>query len=77
LPWLLMMSCAADYGARHAFSSFANWLVPGRIMLGRYPYVEPSRCTSREQGEAQLQQILEAGITTFVCLQVRMCSNSR
>jgi hypothetical protein len=40
-------------------------------MLGRYPYVEPSRCRSYDVGEAQLTALLEAGITTFVCLQVR------
>lgn len=40
-------------------------------MIGRYPFVEPSRCLSREQGEQQLEEILLAGISTFVCLQVR------
>ena len=39
-------------------------------MVGRYPYVEPSRVTDKEQGEAQLEKILGAGITTFVSLQV-------
>ncbi|KAF5832794.1 protein-tyrosine phosphatase-like protein [Dunaliella salina] len=53
----------------HSFSSYANWLVPGSVMLGRYPYVEPSRLTDVEQGEAQLEKILRAGITTFVSLQ--------
>ncbi len=38
-------------------------------MLGRYPFVEPSRCQSRDVGEKQLRQLLNAGITTFVCLQ--------
>lgn len=28
------------------------------------------RCRTREEGEAQLQRLLEAGITTFYCLQV-------
>jgi len=28
-------------------------------------------CSSREQGEAQLKQLLEAGLTTFICLQAR------
>jgi alanine transaminase len=39
-------------------------------MLGRYPFIEPSRCRSRTVGEQQLEQILSAGITTFVSLQV-------
>lgn len=60
---------ADDFAARHAFTPYANWVVPGYIMLSRYPFVEPSRCTSRKQGEQQLQQILSANITTFVSLQ--------
>ncbi|RMZ53697.1 hypothetical protein APUTEX25_003231 [Auxenochlorella protothecoides] len=55
------------YEERCTFTSFGNWLIPGRLMLGRYPFIEPSRC--REMGEAQLKQLLEAGITTFICLQ--------
>ena len=39
-------------------------------MLGRYPFVEPSRCRSRDVGEEQLRRLLKAGVTTFVCLQV-------
>jgi hypothetical protein len=38
-------------------------------MQGRYPYVEPSRCVTREEGEEHLTEILQAGVTTFVCLQ--------
>ncbi|KAG1669302.1 hypothetical protein FOA52_014863 [Chlamydomonas sp. UWO 241] len=57
------------YEAAHAFAPFANWLVPGRVMLGRYPHVEKSRCASEEQGRAQLKAVLGAGVSTFVCLQ--------
>lgn len=41
-------------------------------MLGRYPFVEPSRCQSREQGEKQLEAILKSGMNTFVCLQAEL-----
>ena len=34
----------AECDTAHAFSSFANWIIPGKVLLGRYPYVEPSRC---------------------------------
>ncbi|KAL3143255.1 hypothetical protein ABBQ38_002104 [Trebouxia sp. C0009 RCD-2024] len=51
------------------FTPYANWLIPGHLMVGRYPYVEPSRCRRREKGEAQVRKVVEAGITTFVCLQ--------
>lgn len=65
-----ILALAGTYESAHSFASYANWIVPGRIMLGRYPYVEPSRCQHREQGEEQLSAILGAGITTFVSLQV-------
>lgn len=57
----------------HAFSDFANWLIPDKLLVGRYPYVEPSRCKTYEEGEKKLQQILKAGITSFISLQVRAC----
>lgn len=60
-----------SYETKVAFTDFANWLIPGTLLVGRYPYVEPSRCLRREQGEAQLTRILEQGVTTFVSLQVR------
>lgn len=60
-----------SYETKVAFTDFANWLIPGTLLVGRYPYVEPSRCLRREQGEAQLTRILEQNITTFVSLQVR------
>ncbi|KAG2430152.1 hypothetical protein HXX76_010251 [Chlamydomonas incerta] len=63
---------ADAYESNVAFTDFANWLIPGSVMLGRYPYVEPSRCLRREQGEKQLQRILETGVTTFVSLQAEL-----
>jgi hypothetical protein len=62
---------AGSYESNVAFTEFGNWLIPGHLMLGRYPFVEPSRCLTREQGEAQLRTILEQEISTFVSLQVR------
>lgn len=41
-------------------------------MVGRYPYVDPNRFRTREQGERVLRQILEAGITHFVSLQAEL-----
>lgn len=46
---------AAKYEEVHAFSDFANWLIPGKLLVGRYPYVEPSRCKTYEEGELHLQ----------------------
>ncbi|KAL4423893.1 hypothetical protein ABPG75_001194 [Micractinium tetrahymenae] len=64
------------YESACAFTDFANWLIPGRVMLGRYPFVEPSRCRSRDVGEEQLRQLLAAGITTFVSLQAEIPEQS-
>ena len=42
-------------------------------MVGRYPYVEPSRCPKREVGEAQMRDLLErGGVRKFVCLQAEL-----
>lgn len=54
------------------FTSYANWIIPGSIMLGRYPYVEPSRCLTRNQGDEQMQLIMSAGLSTFVSLQAEI-----
>lgn len=36
---------AADsYQDKVKFMPYANWLIPGHLMVGRYPYIEPSRC---------------------------------
>lgn len=66
----LARPCSDGYESACAFTDFANWLIPGRVMLGRYPFVEPSRCRSRDVGEEQLRQLIAAGVTTFISLQV-------
>ena len=40
------LSClaAGTYQENTKFAPYANWLIPGHLMVGRYPYVEPSRC---------------------------------
>lgn len=62
----------ASFESTAAFSSYAHWLIPGHLMLGRYPFIEPSRCRTRADGEAQLAAILDAGVTAFVCLQAEL-----
>ncbi|CAE7600943.1 unnamed protein product [Symbiodinium pilosum] len=51
------------------FSEHANWLLPGHLMIGRYPYLNPVYCMSQQDADAQLRSLLDAGVTTFVCLQ--------
>lgn len=58
-----------DYEIKMRFQEFANWLIPGSLMAGRYPFVEPSRCRDRKTGEEMLEALITAGVTTFVCLQ--------
>lgn len=40
--------------------------------MGRYPYVEPSRCTTHEQGELQIEEIIKAGPHVFASLQAEL-----
>merc|ERR1712130_405966 len=51
----------------HTFSSTANWLVPGAILVGRYPFVQKG--VEAAAGEADLRKIIDAGVTIFVSLQ--------
>lgn len=39
----LTNGAAENYEVAHAFTAYSNWLIRGRLMLGRYPFVEPSR----------------------------------
>ena len=57
-----------------AFSSFANWLDRSSgLMVGRYPGVEPSRCTNATCAEEHLKQLVaNARVTTWVCFQAEI-----
>ncbi|CAE8680112.1 unnamed protein product, partial [Polarella glacialis] len=48
-------------------SGYANW-VADRILLGRFPYVEPSRLRGPEAGRRRLVEVLGAGVDVFVSL---------
>lgn len=52
---------------KHRFSSTANWLVPGALLVGRYPFMQKG--VEAAAGEADLKKIVEAGVTIFVSLQ--------
>ena len=53
----------------HSFSSTANWLIPKRVVCGRYPGSCPSRPTTAGVVRERLAAIRAAGVSTFVCLQ--------
>lgn len=61
-----------SYESFCTFTAYANWLIPERLMVGRYPYVEPSRCVSRDQGDEQIEEIMRTGVGTFVSLQAEI-----
>mmetsp|Transcript_22663 Transcript_22663/g.58009 ORF Transcript_22663/g.58009 Transcript_22663/m.58009 type:complete len:317 (+) Transcript_22663:126-1076(+) len=63
---------SAEFAETHRFYSYANWLVPGELMVGRYPFLEANRCKTRIQGEDQLRSILQTGITVFCSLQAEL-----
>merc|ERR1711871_801291 len=47
----------------HSFSRSASWLIPEYVLCGSYPGPSPG------QPNDKCACILEAGVTTFVCLQ--------
>eukprot|EP00747_Dinoflagellata_sp_TGD_P216754 gnl/TRDRNA2_/TRDRNA2_89248_c0_seq1.p1 gnl/TRDRNA2_/TRDRNA2_89248_c0~~gnl/TRDRNA2_/TRDRNA2_89248_c0_seq1.p1 ORF type:complete len:405 (-),score=48.52 gnl/TRDRNA2_/TRDRNA2_89248_c0_seq1:71-1285(-) len=49
---------------------FSNWLVRDVVMVGRYPFCDPTKGgPSEQESRAHLRRVLQAGVTTFVCLQ--------
>ena len=64
-PW-----CEANY----RFSSYANWIDRG-LLVGRYPGVEPSRCSNASRAKAHLTELIaEANVVTWVCFQAEIPS---
>jgi len=51
---------------------WANWLVPGRLMLGQYPHCQPGGGPSDMDAREHLSRVLSAGIDCFVCLQAEL-----
>jgi len=64
---------SAYVGADGSRRGFSNWLLPGSVMVGRYPHGTPfGSKTGRpgaEESREHIRKVLEAGVTTFVCLQ--------
>lgn len=63
---------------------WCNWLVPGRLMVGRYPHVDPISAPSRAGSPSfvggpsepecvqHLERLVRAGVDTYVCLQAEL-----
>lgn len=55
-------------------SDYANWVVPGKIMCGPYPWLDEGHGKHRNfptlaTANANIEAIIEDGVNTFVCLQ--------
>lgn len=72
LPKLPALADEAALSRSHFFSDHAVWLVPGAVLCGRYPGSCPSRPVDADVQRSRLENILEQGITTFVCLQAEI-----
>jgi alanine transaminase len=60
--------------ASYRFSSYANWLDKG-LLVGRYPGVEPSRCSNASRAEDHLTELIaKANVVTWVCFQAEVPS---
>ena len=68
-PPLVPLADAAAVKSSHAFSDTASWVVPGAVLLGRYPGSCPSRPITHDAQAELVMSLRRAGITTFVCLQ--------
>lgn len=44
----------------------ANWIAPGHVLVGRYPYMQPKEAESREH---MRQLLTKARVSTFLSLQ--------
>mmetsp|Transcript_41307 Transcript_41307/g.106963 ORF Transcript_41307/g.106963 Transcript_41307/m.106963 type:complete len:226 (+) Transcript_41307:293-970(+) len=64
-------SAAFPWGSG-APGAFAAWLLPGKLLVGRYPFVDCDRCWVAEEGERQLAAVLRAGVTVFCSLQAEL-----
>jgi hypothetical protein len=58
-----------DFEQQHMFKTWCNWVLPGFLAVGQYPFIDPHHTCTRDQGEARLKDALSAGLATFVCLQ--------
>ena len=59
---------ALDDLSAHAFTPSASWLIPGRVLIGRYPGSCPSRPCDATTQRNRLS-VLRENVDTFVCFQ--------
>jgi len=69
LPPLPKLTDSKAFKETLEFSHTANWLIPGEVMLGHYPGNCPTRQHKDDMVAETIDEIRNAGICTFVCLQ--------
>ena len=70
LPPLPDLEDAEGLRVTHSFSSSANWLVPGHVLLGAYPGNDTPPDQLETDELALMRSLrLDGGVGTFVCLQ--------
>ena len=53
-------------------SDYSNWVIPGLLMCGPYPYVDGINFPTNEEGDLNLGSIINDEIDTFICLQAEI-----
>ena len=42
--YLALLIADSTFSDKHTFASYANWLVPDQLLIGRYPFIDASNC---------------------------------
>jgi hypothetical protein len=69
-PNLISLNNDEEMKQNHYFSPTANWVIPGSVMAGQ----SPARASSVSEMMQSLR--VDAGVTTFVCLQSEVLPQS-
>jgi hypothetical protein len=60
-------------GAGAEQRAWSNWLVPGRLMVGRYPHCQPAiPGPTASEARSHLARVSQAGVDGFICLQAEV-----
>jgi len=57
-------------------SEYSNWVIPDILLCGPYPFTDGINFLTAEEGMKNINDILEDGIDTFVCLCDELPSTS-
>ena len=69
LPCLAPLTDISAIKAEHSASVFCNWVVPGLLMVGRYPHMSPSCGMDMSEADARVAYLVSQGCHKFLSLQ--------